>query len=168
MREDVDGADEMLDNEVSTILLEEFCDITRSETLAASFVSDGSANEIGDTGRGETMQCVEREVNGAVTDPSSDSSDTMTTPSCGEAGDGSRDDGLEHCEMDGEGTLLGNPLIDMTESCTELAGFSGGSKRILEELPMGAGEESGRAPDIFTEFCADEGTAVLASTMKSV
>lgn len=158
----------MLDDEVSTILLEEFCDMTRSETLAASFVSDCSANEIGDTDRGETMQCVERDVNGIVTDPFRDSSGTMTTPSCGEAGLGSRDDGLEHCEIDGDATLLGNLLIDMTESCTELAGFSGGSRRNLEEVPMGAGEESGRAPDIFTELSGDEGTAVLASTMKSV
>lgn len=168
MREDVDGADETLEDEVSIILLEDFCDMTRSETLAASFASDSSATEVGDTGRDDTMQCVERHVNGAVTDPSRDSSGTMTTSFCGEAEDDFRVDGLEHCETDGDGTLLGSLLIDMTESCIELAGCSGGSRCDLEELLAGAGEESGRAPDIFTELPGVEGTAVLDSTMKSV
>lgn len=168
MREDVDGADDTLDDEVSMILLEDFWDMTRSETLAASFASDGSANEIGDAGREETMQCVERDVNGAMTDPSRDSSGTITNSFCGEAEDDFRDDGLEHCETDGDGTLLGSLLIDMTESCIELAGCSGGSRRDLKELLVGAGEESGRAPDIFTELPDVEGTAVLDSTMRSV
>lgn len=169
MREEVDGADDTLDDEVSIILLEDSCDMTRSETLAASFASDSSATEAGDTGRDETMQyVVERDVNGAVTDPSKDSSDTMTTSFCGEAEDDVRDDGLEHCETDGDSTLLGSLLIDITESCIELAGFSGSSRCDLEELLAGAGEESGRAPDIFTELPDVEGTAVLDSTRKSV
>ena len=87
MREDVDGADDTLDNDASIILLEDLCDVTRSETLAASFASDGSASETGDTGRDDTMQCVERDVNGAVTDPSKESSGTMIASPCGEIRD---------------------------------------------------------------------------------
>jgi hypothetical protein len=79
LRDDVIGKDDALDDSISTDLLEDFCDVTRSETLAASFASDASANETGDTGRGDTMQCVERDVNGAVTEPSTDSFGTTTT-----------------------------------------------------------------------------------------
>jgi hypothetical protein len=58
--------------------------------------------------------------------------------------------------------------MDMTESCIELAGFSGGSRRDLEESVVGAGEESGRAPDIFTELSTVEEAAVVESTTKPV
>lgn len=56
----------------------------------------------------------------------------------------------------------------MTESCIELAGFSGGSRRDLDESVVGAGDESGRAPDILTELRAAEEAAVDESTTKSV
>lgn len=56
----------------------------------------------------------------------------------------------------------------MTESCTELAGFFGGSRRDLDESVVGAGEESGRAPDILTELRAVEEATVDESTTKSV
>ena len=70
--------------------------------------------------------------------------------------------------MEGDGTLLGYSLIDMTESCMELAGFSGGSRRDLEESVVGAGEESGKAPDIFTELLTVEEATVVESTTNSV
>jgi hypothetical protein len=82
LRDDVIRKDDELDDSISIDLLEDFCDVTRSETLAASFASDASANETEDTGRDDTMQCVERDVNGAVTEPSTDASGTtMTLPS---------------------------------------------------------------------------------------
>lgn len=169
VREDADGGDDTLgDDCVTIVLLEDFCDVTRSEILAASFASKGSANEPGDAGREDTMQWVERDVNGAVTDPSKDSSGTMTTSFCGETRDEFRDDGLEHCEMDGDGTLLGYLLTDMTESCIELSGFSGGSRWDLEQSLVGAGEESGKAPDILTELAGVDEATVVESTMKSV
>lgn len=59
-------------------------------------------------------------------------------------------------------------LIDTTESCIELAGFSGGTRRDLDEFMVGAGEESGRAPDILTELRSAEEAAVDESTTKSV
>jgi hypothetical protein len=70
--------------------------------------------------------------------------------------------------MEGDGLLLGHLLIDMTESCIELTGFSGGSRRDLEESVVGAGEESGRAPDIFTELPIVEEATVVESTTKPV
>jgi hypothetical protein len=169
VREDVDGGDDTLDDDCVTIVLsEDFCDVTRSEMLAASFGSTSSAKEAGDAGREDTMQCVEREVNGAVTDPSKDSFGIMTTSFCGETRDEFRNDGLKHCEMDGDGTLLGYLLTDMTESCIELSGFSGGSRWDLEESLVGAGEESGKAPDILTELAGVDEATVVESTMKSV
>jgi hypothetical protein len=63
---------------------------------------------------------------------------------------------------------VGHLLIDITESCIELGGFSGGSSRDLEESLVGAGEESGRAPDIFTELSTAEEAAVVESTTKPV
>jgi hypothetical protein len=56
----------------------------------------------------------------------------------------------------------------MPESCKELAGFSGGSRRDLDESVVGAGEDSGRAPDILTELQAVEEALVDESTTKSV
>jgi hypothetical protein len=79
LRDDVIGKDDALDDSISIDLLEDFCDVTRSRTLAASFASDASATETGDTGRDDTMQCVESDVNGAVTESSTDSSGITTT-----------------------------------------------------------------------------------------
>jgi hypothetical protein len=70
--------------------------------------------------------------------------------------------------MEGDGILLGYSLIDMTELCMELAGFSGGSRRDLEESVVGAGGESGKAPDILTELPTVEEATVVDSTMSSV
>ena len=56
----------------------------------------------------------------------------------------------------------------MTESCIELSGFSGGSRRDLDEFVVGAGEECGRAPDILTELPVVEEATVDESTTKSV
>jgi hypothetical protein len=83
MRDTVEGGKyDTLDDSVSIVLFEDFCDVMRSETLAASFASDGSPKEIRESGRDDTMQCVERDVNGAVTTPSKDSSGiTMTSVS---------------------------------------------------------------------------------------
>jgi hypothetical protein len=53
--------------------------VAKSDMLAASFASNASAEGIGDFGRDDTMQCVERDVNGAVTEPSKDSSGTTMT-----------------------------------------------------------------------------------------
>jgi hypothetical protein len=79
MRDAVEGGkDDTLDS-VSIVLFEDFCDVTRSEMLAASFASYDSVKGTGDSGRENTMQCVERDVNGAVTEPSKASSGTTIT-----------------------------------------------------------------------------------------
>jgi hypothetical protein len=70
--------------------------------------------------------------------------------------------------MEGDGILLGYLLIDVTELCIELAGFSGGSRRDLEEFVVGVGEESGKAPDILTKLPAVEEANVVESTTNSV
>jgi hypothetical protein len=66
--------------------------------------------------------------------------------------------------MEGDEILVGCSLVDTTELCIELAGFSGGSRRDLEESVVGAGEESGRAPDILTELPTVEEATVVEST----
>lgn len=75
MREVGEGvAEDALEDDLSTVVLQEIDDEARSEVLVAPFAS----GEFGETGRDETMQWVEREESGVVTEPSKESSGTMT------------------------------------------------------------------------------------------
>ena len=96
MREVVEGGTEdALDDDFSTVALEEMDDAARSEVLVASFASDGSMGVIEESARGDTTQCVERDENEVTAEPSKDSSGTMIISLC----EGTRD---ERCGNDSD------------------------------------------------------------------
>lgn len=74
--------EDALNDELSTFVLEEIDDAAMSEVPAASFASYISMKVVGETGRGDIMQCVERDEDAATSEPSKDSLGTMTTSLC--------------------------------------------------------------------------------------
>lgn len=76
------GTEDTLDDDLSTVALEEMDEGARSEVLDASLASDGSMGVFEETARGDTMQCAERDENGVTAEPSKDSSGTMITSFC--------------------------------------------------------------------------------------
>lgn len=65
------------------------------DAARSKFASDGPVKVTGETGRDDTMQCVDRDEGGVTTEPSIDSSGTMIVSICEEVRDKFSDDDLD-------------------------------------------------------------------------